>query len=127
MHQHVVALEKTPAHADGSSPQHHPHHPQAGHGVEPVIDMCGQEGWAHHSPPAIVGRHSVRLSDDVTVTVAEDEPVKDAVESDIARISQRPESKLRHYFDKMRGGVDTPVPFPSFQDAAVSWLGAFLG
>jgi hypothetical protein len=45
-------------------------------GIEPVLDVRGEQVWAQHQHPVIIGRHSVRLSDDVTVTVAEDEPVK---------------------------------------------------
>jgi hypothetical protein len=41
-----------------------------------VLDVRGEQVWAQHQRPVIIGRHSVRLSDDVTVTVAEDEPVK---------------------------------------------------
>ncbi|KAF6265798.1 HPP family-domain-containing protein [Scenedesmus sp. NREL 46B-D3] len=124
MHQNVEAPGEGSVHRN--TPQHH-QHPEAGHGVEPVLDVRGEEVWSHHTHPVIIGRHSVRLSDDVTVTVAEDEPVKGAVESDIAQIEHKPESKLRRYFNKWRGDIDTATPFPSFQDAAVSWLGAFLG
>jgi hypothetical protein len=50
-----------------------------------------------------------------------------AVETDITKIEHKPESKLRRYFDKWRGDIDTKLPFPTFQDAAVTWLGAFIG
>jgi hypothetical protein len=54
-------------------------------------------------------------------------PTQGAVETDIAKISNKPESKVRRYFDKWRGDIDTALPFPSFQDAAVTWVGAFIG
>lgn len=111
----------------GRRSQHPANQPQAAQGIEPMLDVRGEEVWAQHHHPVIMGRHSVRLSDDVTVTVAEDEPVKGAVETDIEKIEHRPESKLRHYFDKWRGDIDTALPFPSMQDAAVTWLGAFIG
>jgi hypothetical protein len=50
-----------------------------------------------------------------------------AVETDIAKIEHKPESRMRRYFDKWRGDIDTKLPFPTFQDAAVTWLGAFIG
>jgi CBS-domain-containing membrane protein len=75
------------------------------------------------------GRRSVRLpsDNDVEITVDEDEPVKGAVEQDIASIEAKKESKIRKYFDKWTGGIDTALPFPTLQDAFVSWVGAFLG
>lgn len=73
------------------------------------------------------GRHSVRVSQDVEIVVSEDEPEKGAVETDLALIASRKESRVRKYFDKWRGGIDSPPAFPTLQDAAISWLGAFLG
>jgi hypothetical protein len=57
-------------------------------GIEPELDVRGEQVWAQHQHPVIIGRHSVRLSDDVTVTVAEDEPVKVSSSSSIRALNQ---------------------------------------
>ncbi|KAF8071025.1 hypothetical protein HT031_001107 [Scenedesmus sp. PABB004] len=99
--------------ASAAAPQRHPHATQ-----HPMGGVLEEGCHVVHLPPPV---------DDVEVTVATDEPTKGAVEADLARIESRPEGPLRRYLDKMRGGIDTPAPFPTLQDAAVSWLGAFLG
>eukprot|EP00878_Enallax_costatus_P001393 GHUV01001543.1.p1 GENE.GHUV01001543.1~~GHUV01001543.1.p1 ORF type:complete len:254 (+),score=39.42 GHUV01001543.1:1063-1824(+) len=105
---HPLRSHTGPAgHVTDAEHHHHEHH---------VIDM-GE------------GRRSVRLpsDSDVEITVAEDEPEKGAVEDDIASITSKKESRIRKYFDKWTGGIDKSLPFPSFQDVTISWLGAFIG
>lgn len=38
-----------------------------------------------------------------------------------------PAAAIRHYFRKMRGGMDVALPFPHWADAIVTTLGAWLG
>eukprot|EP00879_Flechtneria_rotunda_P027966 GHRR01030035.1.p1 GENE.GHRR01030035.1~~GHRR01030035.1.p1 ORF type:complete len:166 (+),score=20.42 GHRR01030035.1:227-724(+) len=86
-----------------------------------------QHHFGHHSVRLEQGRHVAHLNNDVDVTVAEDEPPKGAVEDDIASIEAKPESSIKRYFDKWTGGIDQSLPFPTLQDCAVSWVGAFIG
>lgn len=99
---------------------------------DPASAHTSDPAQASSSQPAnfvFEGRRSVRLpsDNDVEITVCEDEPVKGAVEQDIASIEAKKVSSIKRYFRKWTGGIDTSLPFPSLQDVSVSWLGAFLG
>eukprot|EP00775_Hariotina_reticulata_P008660 gene8660-8841_t len=75
----------------------------------------------------IIGRHSVRVSDDLEVTVAEDEPKVGDVEAGLAKIDTSTSSRASKYFLKWRGDIDKEFPFPSLEDVGITWIGAFLG
>lgn len=104
-------------------------HPHGAHAIT-VGDAAARTSDSEQSAIEVTeGRRSVRLpsDNDVEITVDEDEPVKGAVEEDIASIEAKKESRIRRYFDKWKGGIDTALPFPSARDAFIGWLGAFLG
>lgn len=78
--------------------------------------------------PAASGSHPYSPpGSDIAIEVADDEPPKGAVETDLANIKQDKRSRIVKYFEKWRGGIDSHLPIPSKQDIWWGWLGAFLG
>jgi hypothetical protein len=69
----------------------------------------------------------VRVSNDLEVTVALDEPKVGDVEAGILEIDTSSDSSALQYFQKWKGGIDKEFPFPSLEDVGITWIGALLG